>query len=92
MIKINVYAAGDQLKLRPVYQAKSRCSIMQMPFIQRAVEIKMLNDFACPECAIIREYPVDGRNKRLKALPWVDLQTVYNIIYGHTVFAGENNL
>lgn len=65
---------------------------MQQETNSNSVLFIKLNDFACPECAVIREYPVDGRNKQIKALPWVNLQTVYNIIYEHTVFAEENTL
>lgn len=84
MIRIEIYAAGDVAQLRPVYQAKSKKSICQdrvaqLPFIPFVQQLRVItaNEWAHSQENIVakfhltvREFPIDGRNKRARALPY----------------------
>lgn len=96
MIQIEIYAAGDVAQLRPVYKAKSRNSVChdkvaQLPFIPFVERLGVITqqewahsqeNIASKFNIIVREFPIDGRYRRSKALKyfnWFDcLKIVVN--------------
>lgn len=86
MIRIEVYVAGDGAQLRPAYQAKSKYSICQdkvaqlpfIPFVEQLGVITMKEwahsqeNIAAKFRLTVREFPMDGRKTRARALPYFD--------------------
>ena len=84
MIRIEIYAAGDGTQLRSVYQAKSKESVCQdkvaqLPFIPFVEQLGVITagewaysqeNIAAKFHLTVREFPMDGRNKRARALPY----------------------
>lgn len=84
MIRIEIYAVRDGAELCLVYQAKSKKSVCrdkvaQLPFIPFVEQLGVITtsewaysqeNIAAKFHLTVREFPIDGRNKRARALPY----------------------
>ena len=84
MIRIEVYRTDGGAQLRPVYQAKSKHSVCQnkvaqlsfIPFVEQLGVIttgewaRSQENIAAKFHLTVREFPMDGRKTRARALPY----------------------